>query len=235
MRQLCLAVGLADLLLRALDLGDVGVHGDGPALRRLALVDLNPAAVAAALDVGTRRLLVLRQPLGHPFVDTPVCVLDEAALRRVADQLGVRRAWGRRAHAGIEQLAVGPVADDQPILGVIEREPFRDRLDRVSQPLLAAVERDLGLIAGGDIAPGAHHLDRLPVLVADQVLLVVDPAVAAVLAQEPVLDGGGPCGTGAPPRPPPPPTRPGARSAARSPGSRDTRPARSPASPGCSG
>ena len=49
--------------------------------------------------------------------------------------------------------------------------------------------RLLGLLARGDVAPRADHLDGLALLVADQALLVVDPAIAAVLLEEAVLDG----------------------------------------------
>ena len=187
-RQLRLALGLAKFLFGPLDLGDVRVDGDGAALCGLALVDLDPAAVGAALDVGLARLPVLCQPLGNPLLDPSFGVLDKTLLRRVADEHLVRRARRRRAQPGIEKLAIGAVADDQPVLRVVQRKPLRDRFDRVGQALLAAPEGDLRLLARGDVAPRADHLDRLAVLVADQVLLVVHPAVAAVLLEKPVLD-----------------------------------------------
>ena len=40
----------------------------------------------------------------------------------------------------------------------------------------------------GHVAPRADHLDWLAVLVANQVLLVIHPAIAAVLLPKPVLD-----------------------------------------------
>jgi hypothetical protein len=47
------------LLLGSLYLSDVCVDGDDPAFRRLALVDLKPTPLAAALDVGLPGLPVL--------------------------------------------------------------------------------------------------------------------------------------------------------------------------------
>ena len=108
-----------------------------------------------------------------------------AALRM---SVSIGRARRRRAQPGVEKFAIRPVADDQPVLGVVQREPLRDRLDRVAQALLAAPERDLRLLGCRDVAPRADHLDRFAVPVPDQVLLVDHPAVAAVLLEEPVLD-----------------------------------------------
>src|SRR5262245_58143187 len=43
-------------------------------------------------------------------------------------------------------------------------------------------------LAFGYVAPRTHYLGRLAYFIADQALRVVDPAVGAVLFQEPVLD-----------------------------------------------
>ena len=187
-RELGLAVRLAQLRLGALDLGDVGVDGDGAAFRGLPLVDLDPAVVGAALHVRLARVAVTGQPLGDPLLLLPTASSTRPRLVAVRMSVLVWRPARGDAHAGIQQLAIGAVADDQPVLGVVERKALRDGFDRVGQALLALAEGDLGLVAGGDVAPGADHLDRLAVLVADQVLLVVDPAIGAVLAPEPVLD-----------------------------------------------
>src|SRR5215475_7816151 len=47
----------------------------------------------------------------------------------------------------------------------------------------------LGLLALADVAPGADDLGRLAVPVADQTLLVDDPAIATGLPEEPIFDG----------------------------------------------
>ena len=67
-------------------------------------------------------------------------------------------------------------------------KPSEIDFDRVRQPLLAAPQRDLRLVARGHVAPGAHDLHRLAIPVAHQMLLVVHPAVGAVVPEEPVLD-----------------------------------------------
>ena len=64
----------------------------------------------------------------------------------------------------------------------------RHRLHQLEEGRLLA-ERDLGLLALGDVAPRLDDLERFAGLVADQALLVPHPAVGAVLAAEPVLAG----------------------------------------------
>ena len=61
--------------------------------------------------------------------------------------------------------------------------------EQVLDPGLGRRHRLLRPLALADVAPRADHLDRLAVLVPDQALLVVHPAVGAVLLEEPVLDG----------------------------------------------
>src|SRR5215468_10104506 len=49
--------------------------------------------------------------------------------------------------------------------------------------------RVFGLLPLAYIAPGANHLCRLTLVITDQLLRVVDPAVASVLPEKSVLDG----------------------------------------------
>ena len=49
-------------------------------------------------------------------------------------------------------------------------------------------DRLLGRLALGDVAPRADDLLRLAAPVPDEALLVADPAIAAVLLQEAVLE-----------------------------------------------
>ena len=44
------------------------------------------------------------------------------------------------------------------------------------------------MLAGSDVAPRANDLGRLPLLVAHEVLLVVDPTIGAILAAEAIFD-----------------------------------------------
>ena len=46
--------------------------------------------------------------------------------------------------AGVEQIAVARVADDQPTLAVVADETFGDAFDRLREPLLAAQPRNEG-------------------------------------------------------------------------------------------
>jgi hypothetical protein len=85
------------------------------------------------------------QPLGDPFFDTAVGLLDRPTPCGGANDrlIGCSGTW--RTKARIEQLAIGAVAEDQSVLSIIEDEPFRYRFDRVGQSTLDPLERDLGV------------------------------------------------------------------------------------------
>ena len=59
----------------------------------------------------------------------------------------------------------------------------------MDQPQPRRFERLVELLAGGDVAPGAHDFDRIAPGVAQDPQLVADPALAAVLAAKAVLAG----------------------------------------------
>ena len=63
----------------------------------------------------------------------------------------------------------------------------RDCLQQLEEGRLLA-QRKLGLLALGDVAPQLDDLERFAAPVADQTLLVPDPAIVAILVAEPVLD-----------------------------------------------
>jgi hypothetical protein len=75
---------------------------------------------------------------------------------------------------------------------LVDRDRFvgrdRDRLQQLDGRRLLA-ERDLGLLALGDVAPRPDTLERIAALIAAQTQLIPDPAVRAILAAEPVLVG----------------------------------------------
>ena len=79
-------LAFANFLFGSLDLGNVRVDSDGPALGGPAFVDSNPAATGAALDMGLARVPAFCQSLGNPLVDPSFGVFDKALLRRVADE-----------------------------------------------------------------------------------------------------------------------------------------------------
>ena len=61
------------------------------------------------------------------------------------------------------------------------------RLARLFELALRGLEGPLGLLARVDVAPRADHLDRIAILVADEMLLVAHPAIGPVLAAEAIL------------------------------------------------
>ena len=64
---------------------------------------------------------------------------------------------------------------------------FERRLGRLLQLGLGRLKGLLGRLAGVDVAPRADHLDGTATLVPDEMLLVADPAIGAVLLAEAVL------------------------------------------------
>jgi hypothetical protein len=87
-----------------------------------------------------------------------------------------------------EKFAIVAIAHDQPVIRVIERKPFGDGFDRVGQPTLDLPQGDLCVLPGADVGPGTDHFDWLTVLIMDEVPVVRNPAVAAVLLAKSVLD-----------------------------------------------
>ena len=165
---------LGEVLLALLELGDVGIDRDGAAVLGAPLADHHPAAVGAPLHLRLARIAVLTQPFGDPFLDAALRILHVAALGSAADdalECGARSQVD--VQAGVEQIAVARVADDQPVLAVVADEAFGDALDRLGEPLLAAQPRLLGapqrrdvvepeqpLAAGDrDMAAGVGDLD----------------------------------------------------------------------------
>src|SRR5581483_3061151 len=72
----------------------------------------------------------------------------------------------------------------------LERIDHRRRaLEQGRQPRAGGVLGLLGTLAVGHVAPRAHDLEGLAALVADEMLLVADPAILAVLLAEAVFRG----------------------------------------------
>src|SRR5262249_18871968 len=119
-------MGLLGILLGGEDLGfgplqlrDVGIDRDGAAILGLLLVDLDPATVAAPLDVRSAGMAMPCQPLGNPLLLAAPGFLDGSALSGRADDRFIGRAGAGCRQTRIEQLAIGAVAEDQFVLGII--------------------------------------------------------------------------------------------------------------------
>ena len=73
---------------------------------------------------------MLLQSFRDPFLDAAFRILDVAALGGPADDAFERRA-GTKVHvqAGIQQVSITRIADDQAVLAVVTDEAFGDALD----------------------------------------------------------------------------------------------------------
>jgi hypothetical protein len=76
-RRLGLVLGGLKLAVSLLQFSDVGVDGDGAAVRRLALADADPAALVVELDKAVR-IGVALQALAQPFLPVAIKPGDEA-------------------------------------------------------------------------------------------------------------------------------------------------------------
>ena len=95
---------------------------------------------------GSPGLRCCSQPFRDPFLDAALRILDVAALGGPADDAleGGARRYEIDVEAGIQQVAIARVADDQPVLAVVADEAFGDALDRFGEPPLAAQSRLFG-------------------------------------------------------------------------------------------
>ena len=127
---------LGEVLLPLLQLRDVRIDGDRAAGADPPLAYHDPSPVASPLHLRFARVAVPGQPLGDPFLDPPLGIPDVAALGGSANDVLECRA-GRQfgLKTGVEQFAVAAVAEDEPVLRVVESESLGDALDGIDEPL----------------------------------------------------------------------------------------------------
>ena len=129
-----LGLALAQLLGLALELGDVGVHGDDAALGGPAAADPQPLAVGEpALDQLDRLLAALPRPLGDPGRLAADRLGDVALLGEPQDQLGKADAGPDRVGDRGVEVAIALVAEHEAVVRVPEHEAVRDALERLAQ------------------------------------------------------------------------------------------------------
>src|SRR5690606_28237351 len=176
---------LADLLSRR-DVVPGPDHLDGVAGGRphqlKVVADPAVAAVLLAEAVLDREAAVLEEP--------PVIVLDPGQVLRVNALAPEIRAFEVLLARIAEQLLDVPADEGRRVIA--RRPEAVDHGRRAREKMLDALMRGgcrlLRRPPLGDVAPRADDLDRLTVRVADQMLDVLHPAVAAVAFPEAVLD-----------------------------------------------
>ena len=175
-------------LLALFKLGKVAIDRNAAGVLGAPLAHLEPASVGAVLEHRLSGIAVLREALGDPSLSTHAQIANETALHRAAEDLLIGAPRLGRSVAVIEQFLIFVVAENEAVLGIVKREAFRDRFDRVGEPLLARLQGGLfRRLAGGDFAPRAHHFHRVSAMVTDQMLLVAHPAIGTVFLTEAVF------------------------------------------------
>ena len=180
---------------RSLTLGDVAPRADH--LDRLAFL------------VPDEPLFIVHPAVGAVLLEKSVLDRVGTFLEQV-DRLGLHRGEVVGMHAappeiGVLQILLRLIA--QPVLDVLADEGRREiprrlvavdhrrrRRQQASDPVLRGDQGFADLLARRDVVPRAHHLDRIACRVAQQLQLVADPTVAAILLAESVLGAEAPLG-----------------------------------------
>ena len=113
--------------------GDVGIDRNRAAVGGFALADLDPTTVAAALDVGFAGGVVAREPFRNPGIVAPFGILDQPASGGGAQYCLEARAGHHHLGVGCKKILVPAVADDELVVGVVQREAFGYGLDRLGK------------------------------------------------------------------------------------------------------
>ncbi len=121
-----------ELLLALLQLRDVGVNGDRAAVVGAALADAYPASAEMIFERARRRGAMM-QPLGDPVGRGPIAEIDKAALHGHFQDPAERRAGLNHVGEARIELDVFGVAQQQPVVGVVQSEPLIDAGDGVLQ------------------------------------------------------------------------------------------------------
>ena len=160
---------LGQAFLPPFHFGDVGVDRDRAAAGDPPLADHDPAPVATLLHMRFAGIAMLQQAFGGPFLLAPLGIRDQAALGGSSDDRLERRAGNDNiGDAGIHDFAVAAVAEDEPILGVVESKAFGDAFDRIHEALarFGHLAQVLLLDLDGGIAEEPQRLGHAADLVA---------------------------------------------------------------------
>src|SRR5690606_18646822 len=149
-------------LLAVLALGDVREDSDRRAVGRLAVADLHPAAVAQAQLECRPRLPALCEPGRKEPLALALRQLDEAAIHVAAQEVREGRALNDLRVR--KELAKLLVAEDEPVLGIKEREGLGDALDRLDELTPGARGAFARLGLGGDVPRASAETGKGPVL-----------------------------------------------------------------------
>ena len=176
-------------LLRRLPRGDVAPGADD--LGRVPLVVTQQILVVADPDIGA-------VPLAETILGDVAALLEQLGLlglhrREVlgmdmrAPEIGMLQVFLR----AVAEQPLDVLADESGRVVVLRLKAVDHRrrgLQQGVEPPACRVLALLGRLARADVAPRADHLERRAALVANEVLLVIDPAIGAILAAEAIFE-----------------------------------------------
>ena len=144
-----------------LDAGDVGVDADRPAFRRAQLVDLEPAPVGQQLHMRAG-IIVAGEAFLFPAFGRNQRSQRAAVSGQQIDQFDKGRLPGDDVAKFGPDIEEGGVAHHQPVFGVEQGKPVRQRFNRIAQPRAGGVGIVVrGFDLGVDCGELAHRFFKL--------------------------------------------------------------------------
>ncbi len=136
---------MLESLLCAFQIGDIGVDADGASLARAVLAHPDEAPVGEVHDERAPRLAVSTDSLPEEIIVAVCDPLDQTLAHHVpCDVVEMNARLGELAAVGVD-LAKALVAQDQPVVGIVEREALADDAERVRESLAFEPETRLCL------------------------------------------------------------------------------------------
>ncbi len=121
---------LLQFLLPVLQIRYVGIDRDGPALRRLSLGDAQPCSIGELPLDHALRLAVTPHGLSDPALYSAASDIGRAAFCLRTNDIFEGSPGRHEIRSLRKQLKIALVDQNQPVVGVEEREPVGNGLDR---------------------------------------------------------------------------------------------------------
>ncbi len=157
-----------DLGLFLLDLGDIGVDRDDASVGGAVVGNVEPAAGREPVfPQMTNAFGAPAQMFGHIGLRIVLRLRGQASFRRQHDQVAHMHARFHRIGELRVEFLVGRITGDQAVLRIPQREPCRDRLDRLFEALLSGLGFLLAGLQIGDVGVDRDHPAILGAMIPD--------------------------------------------------------------------
>jgi len=132
-RDLQLLDQLGQLGFVLFQFGDVCVGRNNAAVGGPAFADPDPTPVAALLHVGFAGGSVALEAFLQPGIAASFGILDKSAVAGGADNRLEARSGDHDVRVRRKELPIAAIADDELVIGIVQRETLRDGFDCISE------------------------------------------------------------------------------------------------------